>query len=424
MKQYKDINVLEASKMRIEYIFDNFENIYFSVSGGKDSSAMIQIVEEVAKIKNRKYDVLFIDMEAQYKLTIEHINEIKKLENIRDFYHICLPLYLRNAVTILEPKWICWDEKVKEKWVRELPEDSININNNIFDFYKKPIEFEEFIILFAEWYQKKYKTPVATGVGIRTNESFNRFRTIISESKVKFNGKSWTTKIRKNAKYLECYNFYPIFDFETQDIWKYLLENNCKINKIYELMMKNGLSIHEQRLCQPFGDDQKNGLDQFKALEFETWEKLLNRVAGVNFGNIYARTTALGNIKTNKPKNISWEQYSVILLEVIGQYNKELQKHYVSKIKKFIQFYIKNEIIKNEKDIKDEEDLKLESAKKVISWRRIARALEKNDFYMKGLSFSQNKSDTEKLLNMMEKYNNILNSKTETTYKYLKELIK
>ena len=56
-------------------------------------------------------------------------------------------------------------------------------------------------------------------------------------------------------------------------------------------------------------------------------------------------------------------------------------------------------------DIKDEEDKKLENAKKVASWRRIARAIEHNDFYMKRLSFSQNKRDNEKFkkLNQRDK---------------------
>ena len=96
------------------------------------------------------------------------------------------------------------------------------------------------------------------------------------------------------------------------------------MNNIYELMYKNGLSIHEQRLCQPYGDDQRNGLDQFKALESETWEKVLNRVNGVNFGNIYCKTSALGNITSMKPKNMIWQQYSIYLLESLGMYNKDL----------------------------------------------------------------------------------------------------
>ena len=73
------------------------------------------------------------------------------------------------------------------------------------------------------------------------------------------------------------------------------------------------------------------------------------------------------------------------------------------------------------KDIPDEADKKEESMKKVISWRRIARAIERNDFYMKRLSFSENKSDFEKLKKMISKWDNLLNETTESTDKDLRE---
>ncbi|WP_036830681.1 DUF3440 domain-containing protein, partial [Photobacterium sanctipauli] len=76
-------------------------------------------------------------------------------------------------------------------------------------------------------------------------------------------------------------------------------------------------------LCQPYGDDQRNGIDQFRYIEPETWEKVLNRVHGVNFANIYARSSLLGNIKSEKPEGMSWEQYAVFLLESLGLYAPE-----------------------------------------------------------------------------------------------------
>ena len=87
-------------------------------------------------------------------------------------------------------------------------------------------------------------------------------------------------------------------------------------NKIYDLMYKNGVSLADQRVCQPYGDDQRKGLDQFKALEYETWAKVLNRVNGVNFGNIYCRTSALGDLKSSKPSFMTWQQYTVFCLKV------------------------------------------------------------------------------------------------------------
>lgn len=88
-------NVLEASIERLELIFRNFDHVYFSVSGGKDSSVMVQLANMVAKRFNKQFDVLFIDLEAQYQYTIKHIYELKQLSQIRDFYHIALPLALR-----------------------------------------------------------------------------------------------------------------------------------------------------------------------------------------------------------------------------------------------------------------------------------------------------------------------------------------
>ena len=48
-KKYLEKNVLEAAKERLTIIFENFDNIYFSVSGGKDSSVMVQLANHVAK---------------------------------------------------------------------------------------------------------------------------------------------------------------------------------------------------------------------------------------------------------------------------------------------------------------------------------------------------------------------------------------
>lgn len=423
-KKYLEKNVLEATIERLEIIFNNFENIYFSFSGGKDSSVMIQLANKVASKMNKKFDVLYIDFEAQYKHTIEHVERLKKLPQIRDFYHIALPMALRNAVSVLQPKWICWEEESRHLWVRDMPKDCINIKNCPFKWFKEGEEFEDFIVQFAEWYLEKYKGKVACGVGIRTDESLNRFRTIaFQDNKITFKNYKWTTKLKINERHIDVYNFYPLYDWAVEDIWGAVSQLDLDFNYIYELMYKNGLGIHEQRLCQPYGDDQRNGLNQFKALEYDTWSKVLNRVNGVNFGNIYCKSTALGNIKSCKPKFMSWQEYSVFLLESIGIYNRDLMLHYFRKIKKFMIWYKKRYNV-NPKEIPDIAECKLENQKKVISWRRIARAIEKNDFYMKRLSFAQTKTDDEELKRLIHRWDNLLNKNTRTDDKTLQKVIK
>jgi predicted phosphoadenosine phosphosulfate sulfurtransferase len=418
MKIYNDKNVFDASIERIEFAFDNFDNLCVSFSGGKDSTLMIQLVNMVAKKKNKKFDVLFIDMEAQYLMTIEHIDSMRKnLECIRDFYWVCLPLSLRNAVSVFEPRWICWEKSKKEKWVREMPEFAINEDNNIFPFFRYAMEFEEFVPEFEKWYEEKKGGRCGSFVGIRCDESLNRFRTIVSMKKDRLKDKPWTTR---NKPLENSYSIYPIYDYKTEDVWIAIFNNNFEYNYVYELMYKNGLTIHQQRLCQPFGDDQKNGLDQYRAIEADNWDKLLKRVAGVNFGNIYCRTSALGNIKSEKPDHLTWQEWALYLLESIGIYNKKLERHYAIKIKKFFKYW--EEKCGCTLDmIEDEADKKMESLKIVPSWRRVARALERNDFFLTRLSFGETKSDLQYLKEMIYGCKNLYDENS-TDSKPLKRL--
>lgn len=427
-KIYKDINVYDAAINRYDIVLNDFDNYYVSVSGGKDSSIMLQLMTQEARKYRKKFSVLYIDLEAQYQATIGHINALidATKDVVENWYWCALPLSLRNAVSAIQPKWICWDKKDKEKWVREYPtkrKDIVLVTEDYlpdgWDWFFRGMEFEEFILWFAKWFNETHGGKTAAGIGIRSDESLNRFRTIVSDKKERYKNYPWTTRAHCKSEVLNCWNFFPLYDWRTEDDWTAVAKLNLLFNPIYELMYKNGLSIYEQRLCQPYGDDQRKGLDQYRTLEPETWEKVLNRVEGVNFGNIYCRTSLLGNIKSEKPDNLTWEQYAVFLLESIGMYAPEVRDHYHTKIKTFLQWYEKDGISLDQ--IPDEADKKLESSKKTASWRRIARAIEKNDFWMSRLSFGETKKDVQRLFELKKKYHNIIRPQ-DTDSKKLKRV--
>ena len=48
-KIYKNINVYDAAIARLRIILEEFENYYVSVSGGKDSSIMLQLMAQEAR---------------------------------------------------------------------------------------------------------------------------------------------------------------------------------------------------------------------------------------------------------------------------------------------------------------------------------------------------------------------------------------
>ena len=120
---------------------------------------------------------------------------------------------------------------------------------------------------------------------------------------------------------------------------------------------------------------------------------------------------------------MTWQQYTVFLLESIGLYNRDLMINYYRKIKKFMIWYRKKYGVDFDQ-IPEEAPKKLENQKKAISWRRIARAIEKNDFYLKRLSFAQTKTEEKELRILAHKWDNLINSNTVTSDPDLNKFIK
>lgn len=397
MKKYLDINVYEAAKERFRIIYSEFDRVCVSFSNGKDSGVLLNIAIEVAKEMNKlPVHALYIDFEAQYKHAIDFTYEMFNKDEVKPYW-VCLSIHLRNGVSQFQPHWMCWDQSKKESWVRDMPNHEGVISDvNYFPFFRPGMEFEEFVPEFAKWFSKGKKTCQV--VGIRSDESLNRYRTIASDSKITYKNHQWTTKLfRKNSS--EIYNAYPIYDWRTEDVWVANGKFGWRYNKIYDIMNLAGVSIHKQRLCQPYGDDQRQGLYLFKILEPETWAKIVNRVEGANFGNRYVENdrTTLGNYKVNLPKGHTYETYAKFLLDTMPPY---LSEHYQDKINKFWAYWKKEGFEK----MPDKSDPKMEASKKAPSWRRICKVLLKNDYWCKGLSFSATKREMERQLQMIEKY--------------------
>jgi len=393
MKKYLEQNVYDAAVERINFIFDHFEKVCVSFSGGKDSTVLLHLTHQIATERNRlPIYILFVDLEGQYNCTIEHIHEMLELPGIIPYW-ICLPLNLRNAVSVFEPHWVCWDETKKDLWVRELPDHpSVISDQNYFPFFRYRMEFEDFVPAFQEWLAEDDST--ACLVGIRADESLNRYRAIVRLRESRFQGKGWTNTNCKGSV-TACY---PIYDWRTEDIWAYIGKEKLKYNRLYDFMYLTGKSIHEMRICQPYGDDQRKGLDQFHQIEPETWFRIVQRVSGANMGNIYCGQKMLGYHRgLGLPKGHTWESYTKLLLSTMPP---KTRNHFEQKYAVYIDWWKKHGY--EEKKIPDHANRKDEAAKKVPSWRRMCLCILKNDFWCKSLSFSMTKELYEKYYKKVE----------------------
>jgi predicted phosphoadenosine phosphosulfate sulfurtransferase len=382
IKEYQSYNVLEAARQRIKTTFDEFERVYVSFSGGKDSTVMIHLVAEEAIKRGRNFGVLIIDLEAQYADTIVHLHSVINMyKDIIDLNWVAVPMLLRNAVSNFEPRWICWDEDKKDIWVRPKPMQAIN--PEIYPFYQPKMEFEEFMVLFGDWYSQG--KLCAGMIGIRADESLHRYCAIArNKTGLTHNGYKWTTKVAKTL-----FNIYPIYDWRTEDIWIFHGKYSAlPHNKIYDKMNMAGVKLSQQRLCQPYGDDQRRGLWLYHILEPETWYKVVARVNGANSGALYVQENGnmTGYNKITKPEGHTWKSFCNLLLKTLP---KKTQSHYKIRFKKFISGW---------KDrgydvIPDESPIELENKCWAPSWRRMCKVILRNDYWCKSLGQTQPKSE-------------------------------
>ena len=433
MKKYLDINVYEATQQRLKYIFENFENIYVSFSGGKDSGLLLNLVLDYKRRHNiqKKIGVFHQDFEAQYQATTDYVEKMF-LENLDDIdpYWVCLPQGSRCAVSNFQMYWYPWDDKKETDWVRPMPQHPfiINLHNHPFDFYKYKMAQEDFYMEFGKWYARQHKGKTICLLGIRTDESLNRYRAYATNQKHTASINKWHPKIWNNF-----YHAYPLYDWTTKDIWVAYGKFGFAYNKIYDLFYKAGLSIHQMRVASPYHESAKAHLNLYRVLDPKTWIKVVARVQGANFGAIYGNSKVLGNKRFDLPPGHTWRSYVKFLLATLPD---EIRKNYIEKFKTSIRFWWKQGGVVSDDAIKeleacnynirnrgkgkrkstkdqivflgtpdDTDDIK--STIDIPSWKRMAVCILKNDHLCKHMGFAQTKRQTEREHMLMEKYKNL-----------------
>lgn len=400
MKRYLDQNVYSAARERVRQTLKDMPKYYVAFSGGKDSGVLLNLVIDVARELGRlPVPVLIVDLEGQYQATVDYLTQMADMQEVHAYW-VCLPLHLRNAVSQFQPHWLCWDPNRKDKWIRQIPDrGDVVSDESYWSWFRRGMEFEELTPAFGHWFSDGEDT--AAFVGIRSDESLNRFRTIASRSKETWKGRQWTTRLTPGKGHV--WNVYPIYDWRTEDVWIANGRHRWPYNRIYDLMHLAGLSVHQARLCQPYGDDQRKGLWLFKILEPETWALVVERVEGANFGNRYVQLTGsvMGNIRINLPDGYTWRSYAYHLLNSMPP---PVARHYRAKIATFLRWHRKNRHKTGYDRVPDQADPKLEAARKAPSWRRICKTLLKNDYWCKGLSFTQTKREMERQLDLVARY--------------------
>jgi predicted phosphoadenosine phosphosulfate sulfurtransferase len=383
---YLGVDVLTAARQRIAAVFDAFERVVVAFSGGKDSTVLLHLAAQEARARRRAIGAFFIDWEAQFRLTVDHVAAMfDDYSDVVEPQWIALPLRTTNACSMIEPEWVCWERGREADWVRQRPRGAIG-DRAAYPFYQYAQTFEEFIPALNDWLARD--TLTACLVGVRASESLNRWRTIAAGArgeKETFRDWAWTTRGGARA-----YSIYPLYDWRTEDIWTFHGRHpDLRHNPIYDLMHKAGLSLHQMRICEPYGDEQRRGLWLYHVLEPETWARVVARVAGANSAAEYARERGniLGNGHVTLPPGHTWQSFAELLLNTMPAPTSE---HYKNKIAVWLNWWFTKG---GYGDRKIPDCLPGDTgAQDVASWRRVCKILLKNDYWCRGLGFSPTKT--------------------------------
>ena len=105
-RQYLKQNVYEAYLERMHLVFSEFENIFVSFSGGKDSGLLLNLTLDFRNkyYPGRRIGVFHQDFEAQYTVTTQYVEQtFQRLEDdptVELYWSACpWPLGPASAVT-------------------------------------------------------------------------------------------------------------------------------------------------------------------------------------------------------------------------------------------------------------------------------------------------------------------------------------
>lgn len=302
------VTVLDAARKRMAFVFDKFENVICSISGGKDSTVMAHLALMEARARGRKVGLFFLDEEVMYQATIDQVEYLMTLypENTLRYW-LQIPFNLTNSVSFSESQVKCWDSAEKPRWMHKRSSKNVLSrtwsHETVIADKNKGFGFYDVFYNFEMGFEN-----TAFLVGLRADESLNRYRTMVKNPG--YPGIYWSTK-RGNGN---C-TFYPLYDWGFNDIWKYIGEQGLRYHKYYDYAFLKGKHYAEMRVSSLTHEHAFKSIQDLPEFEFKTYEKLLKRIKGISFAQETARDRKMFRMQTLPKNYTSWRQYRDFLLQ-------------------------------------------------------------------------------------------------------------
>jgi predicted phosphoadenosine phosphosulfate sulfurtransferase len=332
-----DVDVYTLACERVARLLDDFDGVAVAFSGGKDSTAVLNVTLEVANSDPRfarhlPLRVLHYDEEAIPYETEAYVRRVSQRDDVA-LEWMCLPFKHRNACSRTNPWWWPWAPEARELWCRPLPPEAIT---TLKGFPINPPGAR----LTAPDTNGLFVPPelgnVAMLMGIRGAESRTRAHAVTSVAR--HGDVNYIKKFDGPTGYGNVFKAYPIYDWRTSDVWTAPARLGWDHNEAYDRMAMMGISPGAQRCSPAFGEEPMQKLHMFAACFPEVWDKMCVRVPGAAAAARYA-TTELYSFgeRPQKPPGMPWPDFVRHYLAkhwpkeaavVAGKLHQEVYRHY------------------------------------------------------------------------------------------------
>jgi predicted phosphoadenosine phosphosulfate sulfurtransferase len=266
MKVYKSKNVYDEALDRIRLLYDEFPLVMVSLSGGKDSTVILELTKIVARERNAlPVKVMWLDQECEFEATVDYVKTVMYDPEVEPMWYQ-IPFKLLNATSATESWLNVWGEG--EEWVRD--KDPISIKENIFGT-------DRFVKLMEAIVDKTFDHPVAVLTGVRTEESPARFMGATGD--VTYKWITWGNTINKKKG---VYNFHPIYDWTYIDVWKAIYDHKWNYNRHYDELFRYGTPVRKMRVSNYHHETAVHSLFLLQEVEPQTYEKATQRISGID----------------------------------------------------------------------------------------------------------------------------------------------
>jgi predicted phosphoadenosine phosphosulfate sulfurtransferase len=235
------------------------------MSGGKDSTVVFHLACVVAAERGRlPIRVVWLDQEVEWQGTYDYMKPLMYRPDVQPYW-FQFPMRLTNSLSHTHGFFTCWDPAARHLWIREQDPLSVRVN--------PCAPHDRYAYVSKHMHQHcgiAGKRHVGVLVGVRIIESPMR-RMMVSK------GQWFHQNLIGNTRH-----FWPIYDFNDQDVWTCIARNDLPYNRVYDFYFRYGVPRHDMRVSFLIHETSIRWIAILQEVEPQTYDRFVRRVPGVS----------------------------------------------------------------------------------------------------------------------------------------------